>query len=202
MYDNGVLSVKKQWFLSDPTHHLLHLGGITGDVIFSWVSRLWKLLAVLSWQTECWTVYRGLCCCRAHTWILIKVKLDKSDTSSSERSYEHGSEGPCPVLRLRNVIYDWQLICRSQNTPAWPAMCDSIGEKHLSPNSSPSRQSGPVTQHLSAPLTPTKKNTTLISNSLFLCSQYSPRMLLLMAFQSYAVERRQDYEMSFPFFKD
>lgn len=73
-------------------------------------------------------------------------------------------------------------------------------QKQLLPDSSPSRQSGPVARRLSASIRFPLKNS-LISNGLILCSQYGLRMFSLMAFQSYAIEQKQDYKMSFSFQK-
>lgn len=86
-------------------------------------------------------------------WILMRPHADKSNMSSAVLMYTHVSESPCPsrpVWTPQNLIYDWQLIWKSQNTPAWPSERDSVDEKQLSPDSSPSRQSGPVAQRLSA----------------------------------------------------
>lgn len=69
-------------------------------------------------------------------------------------------------------------------------------QKQLLPDSSPSRQSGPVAQRLSASIRFPLKNS-LISNGLILCSQYGLRMFSLMTFQSYAIEQKQDYKTSF-----
>lgn len=137
-------------------------------------------------------------------WILMRPHADKSNMSSAVLMYTHVSESPCPsrpVWTPQNLIYDWQLIWKSQNTPAWPSERDSVDKKQLSPDSSPSRQSGPVAQRLSAsirfPPPPSPKNS-LISNGLILCFHYGLCMFSLMAFfQSYSIEQKKDYKMSF-----
>lgn len=86
-------------------------------------------------------------------WILMRPHADKSNMSSAVLMYTRVSESSCPgcpVWTPQNLIYDWQLIWKSQNTPAWPSERDSVDKKQLSPDSSPSRQSGPVAQRLSA----------------------------------------------------
>ncbi len=66
----------------------------------------------------------------------MRLQPDKSNMSSPILMYNHVSESPCPgrpVWTLRNLIYDWQLIWRSQNIPAWPAERDNVGENSSRP---------------------------------------------------------------------
>lgn len=89
-------------------------------------------------------------------------RADKSNMSSAVLMYNRVSESLCPgrpVWTPRNLIYDWQLIWKSQNTPAWPSERERVDEKQLSPDSSPSRQSGPVAQRLSASIPYPPKKT-------------------------------------------
>lgn len=61
---------------------------------------------------------------------------DKSNMSSLILVHNHVSERPCPghpVSTLQNLIYDWQLVWRSQNTPMWPAKRDSVGKNSSCP---------------------------------------------------------------------
>lgn len=65
-------------------------------------------------------------------WILMRPHADKSNMSSAVLMYTRVSESPCPgrpVWTPQNLIYDWQLIWKSQNTPAWPSERDSVDEK-------------------------------------------------------------------------
>lgn len=61
---------------------------------------------------------------------------DKSNMSTVIFMYNHDSGSPRPgrpIWTPQNLIYDWQLIWSSQNTPAWPAERDSVGEKQRLP---------------------------------------------------------------------
>lgn len=65
-------------------------------------------------------------------WILMQFHEDESNMSSAVLVYNPVSESPCPgrpVWTPRNLIYDWQLIWKSQNTPAWLSERDSVDEK-------------------------------------------------------------------------
>lgn len=64
------------------------------------------------------------------------TSADKSNMSPLIFMYNHVSESPCPghpVSTLQNLIYDWQLIWRSQNTPMWPVKRDSVGKNSSCP---------------------------------------------------------------------
>lgn len=100
--------------------------------------RLRKRLAVIQMEIWCSTGFISLCTVTLDffSWILMQLQPDKSNMSPPILMYNHVSESPCPghpVWTLRNLIYDWQLIWRSQNIPAWPAERDSVGENSSRP---------------------------------------------------------------------
>lgn len=137
-------------------------------------------------------------------WILMRPHADKSNMSSAVLMYTRVSESPCPgrpVWTPQNLIYDWQLIWKSQNTPAWPSERDSVDEKTAlarfvsQPTVWPRRPAFICLHTLPPP--PSPKNS-LISNGLILCFHYGLCMFSLMAFfQSYSIEQKKDYKMSF-----
>lgn len=111
--------------------------------------RLRKLLPVK--QMEIWySTGFILLCTMPHnfrSWISMWFQLDKSNMSSPVLMYNHLSESPClghPVSTLWSLIYDWQLIWRSQNTTAWPAEHDSIGENSSRPIRLPANSLAPL----------------------------------------------------------
>lgn len=137
-------------------------------------------------------------------WILMRPHADKSNMSSAVLMSTRVSESPCPgrpVWTPQNLIYDWQLIWKSQNTPAWPSERDSVDEKTAlarfvsQPTVWPRRPAFICLHTLPPP--PSPKNS-LISNGLILCFHYGLCMFSLMAFfQSYSIEQKKDYKMSF-----
>lgn len=138
-------------------------------------------------------------------WILMRPHADKSNMSSAVLMYTRVSESPCPsrpVWTPQNLIYDWQLIWKSQNTPAWPSERDSVDEKTALARfvSQPTvwpRRPAFICLHTLPPPPPSPKNS-LISNGLILCFHYGLCMFSLMAFfQSYSIEQKKDYKMSF-----
>lgn len=101
--------------------------------------RLREFLPVIQMEIWCSTGFILLCTMPQNFFsrILMWLQPDKSNMSSPILMYNHVSESPCPgrpVWTLQNLIYDWQLIWRSQNTPAlWPVERDSVGENSFRP---------------------------------------------------------------------
>lgn len=129
---------------------------ILADVKFS-VSLECQTVETSTSQTNGNLILCSLCCAQCLLkflcWILMELQPDKSNMFSPVLMYKHVSESPL----------SWQSCYNTAELKLWLTInlkeqkhCSMAGEawqrwqKQLSPDSSLSRQSGPVAQHLSA----------------------------------------------------
>ena len=108
----------------------------------SWVTDCGGSYQSYKWKSD--TVQGSFCCVRCLRTFSAAFLSDSTYTNrTSPLLYScitTSVKSPCsdhPVWTPQNLIYDWQLIWRSQNTPAWPSERDSVGKNSSRPDSSP-----------------------------------------------------------------